>query len=122
MARDAVTVTDLTLDTAVVMGAGVTINVSNGAVINAGGSTRGLFLRVTNTNGSDRVLTVKAGDNPPSLNSGKGDITATVVATTGDVLLSMEGARVLQDDGTINVDFAASFAGKIWAFRVPKGV
>jgi hypothetical protein len=121
MARDSVTIVDLTLNAATNSGSGTTINTTNGAVIAAGGDTRGLWLRITNTNGSDRVATIKAGDYPPAINQGQGDISITVPATTGDVLIPLESARVCQSDGTIEVDFAASFAGVIRAYRLPKG-
>jgi hypothetical protein len=120
MARDAVSVTALTLNDGVAMGAGVTIDPANDAVINCDGDTRGLFVRITNTNGSDRVATFVAGDNPPALGAGLGNHDETVAATSGDMIFALEGSRFLQNDGTILVDFAASFAGKIWAFRVPK--
>lgn len=121
MPRDNVPITALSLNGMVDRGAGVTINVTNGAEIAAGGSARGLFIEVTNTNGSDRVMTVLKGDSPPGLLAGQGDIALTIPATSGDKLVALEGARVIQDDGKILIDFAASFAGVIRAFRLPKG-
>lgn len=121
MARDNVPITELTLDGMVDRGAGVTIVVANGAEVPAQGDTRGLFLEVTNTNGSDRVLTIPKGDYPPAILAGKGDIALTIPATSGDKLICLEGARVCQDDGKILLDFAASFAGVVRAFRLPKG-
>lgn len=120
MARDNVPVTDLSKNSMVDRGAGVTIVVANGAEIQCNGDTRGLFIEVTNTNGTDRVLTIKAGDLPPALLAGQGDLALTIPATSGDKLICLEGARFVQDDGKILVDFAASFAGVIRAFRVPK--
>lgn len=121
MARDAVTVTALSSGVAATTPAGTTINTTNGAVITAAGGTERLLVRITNTNGTNRVATVKAGDNPPAIRSGLGDLAITVPATTGDVSLVVESARFLQDDGTILVDFAASMAGIISAIRLPKG-
>lgn len=120
MARDAVTVTALTSGTAATNPAGTAINTTNGAVINAAGDTSRLLIRITNTNGTQRVATIKAGDNPPAARRGVGDLAITVPATTGDVVVVVESARFLQDDGTIQVDFAASMAGVISAVRLPK--
>ena len=70
------------------------------------------ILRVTNTNGSDRVVTIKAGDNPPALAAGLGDLAVTVAATTGVQWLGpFESGRFLQADGSMEIDIAASMAG-----------
>lgn len=121
MARDAVTVTSLASGVAATTPAGTTINTTNGAVIAAVGDTGRLLIRITNTNGTNRVATIKAGDNPPALRAGLGDLAITVPATTGDLSLVVESARFMQDDGTILIDFAASMAGIISAVRLPKG-
>jgi hypothetical protein len=120
MARDNVPITALTLNGMVDRGAGVTIVVANGAEIQCNGDTRGLFVEITNTNGTDRVATILKGDNPPALNAGQGDLALTIPATSGDKIISLESERFVQDDGKILIDFAASFAGVIRAFRVPK--
>lgn len=121
MARDAVTVTALSANALNTNPAGTAINTTNGAVINGVNAGDRVLVRITNTNGTNRVATVKAGVNPPSPRKGLGDLAITVPATTGDVLLVLESARFLQADGTINVDFAASMAGIISAVRLPKG-
>lgn len=120
MARDAVTVTSLASGVAVTAPAGTAINPTNGAVINAAGNTGRLLLRITNTNGTDRVATIKAGTNPPALRAALGDLAITVPATTGDKLFVVESARFMQADGSIIVDFGASMAGIISAVRLPK--
>jgi hypothetical protein len=52
---------------------------------------------------------------------GQGNITGTVGATTGVLWFGpFEGGRVLQSDGTLEVDFAASTTGTITVFRVPR--
>lgn len=121
MARDAVTVTALSANALNTNPAGTAINTTNGAVINGVKNADRVLVRITNTNGTQRVATVKAGVNPPAPRKGIGDLAVTVPATTGDVLLVLETARFLQADGTINVDFAASMAGIISAVRLPKG-
>jgi hypothetical protein len=120
MPRDAVVVTALTSGVAATTPAGTAINPANGATIAGAGVTNRLLLRITNTNGTNRVATVKAGANPPALRSGLGDLAITVPATTGDVSLVVESARFLQADGSISVDFGASMTGIISAVRLPK--
>lgn len=90
----------------------------------AGGAS--LVLRVANTNGSNRVVTIKAGaaldtGNPPAFRQSLGDLAVTVAATTGvEWIGPFDTSRFIQKDGSINIDFAASFAGTITAFLLPK--
>lgn len=122
MARDAVSVTDLTSGAGTTTPAGVAISPTNGANITAVKDTNRVVVRVTNTNGTDRVVTFKAGANPPAIRKGLGDLALTVPATTGDVLVVLESARFVKADGSIDVDFGASMAGKISAVRIPREV
>jgi hypothetical protein len=121
MARDAVVVTSLASGVASTTPAGTTINTTNGAIIAGGAGNSGrLLIRITNTNGTPRVATILAGDNPPAIRSGLGNLAITVPATTGDVSFVVESGRFGQDDGSILIDFAASMAGIISAVRLPK--
>ena len=121
MARDAVTVTALTANAINTNPAGTAISPTNGANIAGVGNTNRLLVRVTNTNGTNRVVTFKAGtSNPPAGRKGLGDLAITVPATTGDVLVVLESARFVKADGSIDVDFGASMAGIISAVRLPK--
>lgn len=120
MPRDAVTITELTANSASANPAGTTVVVANGAVINGVKDSSRVLVRLRNTDASPRVATFLAGDNPPALRAGVGNLEVTVPASTGDVLVVLESARFLQSDGTIQVDFAASFAGTISAVRLPK--
>lgn len=122
MPRDAVTVSAVPSGgSGLANPAGTAINPANGANIPGAGDSGKLLIRVTNTNASNRTVTVKAGNNPPALRSGLGDLTITVPATTGDTLIVVESARFMQADGSINVDFGASMTGIISAVRLPKG-
>ena len=118
MARDAVTVTPIPLNSSVDEAAGTTIVVANGASVDCGGDTSNLVIEIRNTDGTDRVATVKAGVGPTA---GYGDLEITVAATSGVELLALESARFGQADGKIYIDFAASFAGTIAAYRLPQG-
>lgn len=122
MARDAVTITPAVSGAGTTNPAGTTISVANGAIINDGGDTNRLLVRVTNTDGSPRAVTFKAGTTePPAVRKGLGDLVVSVPATTGDLLFVLESARFVQPDGSILVDFAASSRGIISAVRLPKG-
>lgn len=121
MARTAVTVEVLSR-TGAATGAGTTADTTNDHVVDLGGYPLEEFVfRFTNTNGSDRVATILAGDNPPALSAGQGNLDITVPATTGDMTVAgLESARFLQSDGTVLIDLAASYAGVVRAIRVPR--
>ena len=121
MARTAVTVEVLSR-TGAATGAGTVADTTNDHVVDLGGYPLEEFVfRFTNTNGSDRVATILAGDNPPALSAGQGNLDITVPATTGDMTVAgLESARYLQSDGTILIDLATSFAGAVRAIRVPR--
>lgn len=118
MARDAVTITELTPSTPVDRPAGTTINTSNGASIDCDGDTSDLLIVVTNTNTTpDHDLTVQAGDtNPPAAQNGMGDLVFNVNAA--ESVLVVEGARHVNADGKIYLDFESGFAGKVIAYRL----
>ena len=120
MARTAVTVTTLTANTGVTEPAGTTADPTNDHVV-AGIPAEELILRFANTNGSDRVAIIKAGDSTPALEAGLGDLDITVPATTGVRWVGpLTSARFAQDNGDINIDLAASFAGTVTAYRIPR--
>ena len=120
MARTAVTVTTLTANTATTEPAGTTADPTNDHVI-SGVPCEQLLIRLANTNGSDRVATILAGDNPPADAAGQGDLAITVPATTGVKWVGpLSSARFAQDNGDINIDLAASFAGTVTAYRIPR--
>lgn len=122
MPRDAVTVTDLAANAGTSEPAGTTITPANGANIANFGEGDSVVVRVTNTNGTDRTVTIKAGVNPPAVREGLGDLAVVVPASTGVKYLVLETARFCKADGSIDVDFETSMAGKICALRIPKAV
>jgi len=129
MARTNLPVTSLVANGAVLNNAGTAIDATNGmnvviptTGIPAGGNADRLVLYVQNTTASTKTVTVKAGANPPSFQASKGDITTgNLTATTGTAFIGpFEVARVLQADSSVNVDFAASMTGTIWAVLLPR--
>lgn len=106
--------------------------------IPAGPDIDRLILLVLNTNGTGRVVTVRAATpdggasktgagtaSPaftyPSFEAGKGDlVTSAMTATTGiGIIGPFEVARFLQPDGTISIDFNGA-TGFIAALLLPR--
>lgn len=121
MPRTAITVEVLSR-TGATSPAGTTADPTNDHTVNLGGYPLEEFVfRFQNTNGTGRVATIVAGDSPPAESAGQGNLDITVPATTGDMTVAgLESARFLQDDGTVSIDLAASFAGTVYAIRVPR--
>lgn len=93
----------------------------------AANGTEDLFLYVTNTDSSTHTVTIKAGVGGgatpgAAMRSGLGDLTTgNLTATTGSAFIGpLDSMRFAQADGTINVNFSASSAGKVWALLVPR--
>lgn len=132
MARTNLPITNMTANGAVLNQAGTAIDATNGmnvaltsTGIPAAGNADRLVLYVQNTTASTKTVTVKAGaSNPPAFQSGKGDlVTGNLSANTGTAFIGpFEVARFIQSDGSINVDFAASMTGTIWAILLPRAV
>ncbi len=102
--------------------AGTTADPTNDHVVDlAGVPLEEIVFTFANTNGSDRVATIVAGDSPPALSAGQGNLAITVPATSGVMKVAgLESARYLQSDGTVHIDLAVSFAGTVLAERVPR--
>lgn len=79
------------------------------------------IIRVTNTEGSTNVVTVKAGDSPPALAANLGDLAVTVAATTGAQYLGpFESGRFVQADGSMEIDFETGMTGLIDVLQMPR--
>lgn len=76
-------------------------------------------LRVANT-GVEQEITIKAGDHPPALAAGQGDLVVTVAATTGVQFIGpFESGRFVQSDGSMLIE-AETTGATIAALRVPR--
>ncbi|MBK9181408.1 MAG: hypothetical protein IPM45_18000 [Acidimicrobiales bacterium] len=124
MARTAITVVDLTPNTVVADPAGTAIDATNHHVFTPADPTEEYVIRVVNTFDGAKTATIKAGDNPPADAAGQGDL--AVACGDGDPTASVKwvgpltSARFIQNDGTVNIDVAASMTGFITVFRVPR--
>lgn len=88
------------------------------------GGQRMLFLEVFNTDTSDHHILIRKGANPPSFRALLGDLSVLVShsSTVPFFIGPLESARFTQADGTVNVDFDASFAGTIYAYVLDKSI
>jgi hypothetical protein len=123
MARTAITPVALVKNGGVAAAAAeaaTAVDQANGMTI-ANANPEKLMLRVTNTAGAQHGIIIRAGDSIyPAWNSGQGDLNVQVAATTGvEYVGPLTSARFLQSDGSLHIDFEASFAGKILAVILP---
>lgn len=122
MARTAIPYTNLPGNAGIAQPAGTNVDVANGHVI-AHADFERTVLRVTNTAGTDKVVTIKKGAYPPALASGLGDLQVTVAATSGVQLIGpFESGRFMQADGSLHIDLASGHTGTITALKLPKAV
>ncbi|MFE7535197.1 hypothetical protein ACFU67_13105 [Streptomyces rhizosphaericola] len=123
MPRTAVPYTPLVPNGNLADPAGTTIDstlVTNGVVINNADPERTL-IRITNTAGTDKTVTVKAGAGRQSWMGAQGDSTTTVAATSGRQFIGpFTSARFQQKGSTLYVDFASGTTGTITVFKLPK--
>lgn len=130
MARTAITVTTLVPNTPASLPAGTAIDATNNHSITLptglpSSAWDEIILICKNTFAGTKTVTVKAGDNPPATHAGQGDLTAlslTDGSTTPQygIIGPLKASRFMQDDGTINVDVAASMTGTIAAIYIPR--
>lgn len=134
MARTNLPLTSLTANGAVLNNAGTAIDATNGMniqiptnTIPAPGDADHIVLYVQNTTAGTKTVTVRAGVGGgttagAAFRSGLGDFTSgNLTASTGTAFIGpFDPSRFLQSDGSINVDFASSMTGTIWALLVPR--
>jgi hypothetical protein len=123
MARTTIPVQALTKNGGVAMAtaeSATAVDQANGMII-ANANPEKTMLRVTNTAGAQHGVIIRAGDQIyPAWMSGQGDLTVQVALTSGVAYVGpFDSARFLQSDGSLHVDFEASFAGKIAAVTLP---
>lgn len=122
MARTAVAYSALVANSNLSDPAGTALDATNDHVI-AAAQPENTILRVTNTNGTDRIVTIVAGPNPPALAAGLGNLDVTVAATTGVQWIGpFESGRFLQADGTMLINVVTSHTGTITAFKTTRRV
>ncbi|MEV5854643.1 MULTISPECIES: hypothetical protein [Streptomyces] len=125
MPRTAVPYTPLVPNNHLTDPAGTTIDstlVTNGVVINNIDPEHTL-IRVTNTAGSAKNVTVKAGSGTAAWMAGQGDLVQSVALTSGvEWLGPFTSARFQQQGSKLHVDFASGHTGAITVFKLPRAL
>lgn len=99
-------------------GTSVTAGAGNGGQV-ANAQPELTVIRAANASGGAGTVTVKAGDYPPALAAGLGDLTSASIATGASAFLGpFESGRFLQNDGSLIIE--TSVAMTLTAFRVPR--
>ena len=120
------TVTDLTLDAATARPAVNTID-TNGTVpiaaADLAGASGRLVIEVVEPDTRALTVTVLAGDNPPAVRSGVGNLSVAIAKNSGKMIGPLEAARFMQDDGTIQLTFTGTggaAAAQVRTYLIPK--
>ncbi|MFL3869248.1 hypothetical protein LT966_21855 [Streptomyces griseobrunneus] len=96
--------------------------VTNGVVINTADPSR-TVLRVANSAGSAKKVTVRAGgkDGPAWMRT-QGDTEVSVGASGTRWIGPFSEARYLQHGGKLNIDFESGFTGTVTAFKLARSL
>lgn len=121
MARTAVPYSELVANSSLDDPAGTALNAGagNGHSI-ADALPEYTVLRVDNTSAGEVDITFLAGDNPPALAAGQGNLVVPVAASSVEWIGPIESGRFLQNDGTLLIDVETGATGTITAFKVPR--
>lgn len=122
------TITSLSRNAATSLPSAQAIDTNGTVPIAAGSLMDRLIIEVVNTDDAALTVLIKAGDNPPALRAGQGDLSVALAASGGGATAKrmigpFESGRFAQDDGSINVTFTAatgSPAAEVRVYRLPK--
>lgn len=120
MPRVNIPVTTLSKTAATARPAGTTADATEDHEVDVSFPLEELVLEFTQTDATARAYTIVAGDSPPALSAGQGSITQSVAQNGVSLVAGLESGRFLQSDGKLHIDLAASFAGTIRAYRIPR--
>lgn len=124
MARTQVPLTSIGGNTFTVRPAGTTADPTNGHYIDIRSvPLEEIIVEFTQTDATARTATIVAGDSPPALEAGQGTV-AQSIAQNGVYYFAGNSGRFKQADsgGQLHIDLAASFAGTVRAYRLPRNV
>lgn len=93
--------------------------VTNGVRLVGAGTKKGtIVLRVANTAGSAKKVTIQKGDGPAA---GGSKLEQSVALTSGVQLIAITDSAPFENlDESYSIDFESGFTGTITAFRVPR--
>lgn len=95
--------------------------VTNGVVIEDADPSRSV-IRVINTAGTAKNVTVRAGANPPAWRAGQGDLVMSVPAGEQAWIPPLTEARYMQAGSKVHVDFEAGFTGRVTPFKLARNI
>lgn len=130
MARTLIPLTLLTKNGLINAPAGTAVDVPNGHYVETVGTTGRLLLWINNTFAGTKVVTIKAGVNPPAYRKDIGDLAVTAPNAAAAYAGPFESARFVQapggtdggNGGRIFIDLTAAMTGTIAALWLPDGV
>ena len=98
---------------------GTTVSSGNIAVVDCGGFSGDVILTFYAASAATAV--VQAGDDPPALRQGLGANTSQALPAGDVVIMCVEGARFMQDNGTIRVTIGSNDT-VVGAYRIPRTI
>lgn len=116
MARTSLPVTALAANANIAKPAGAAVDTVNGHTIPAAGKSQNLVIEVNNTDASPRVVTIKAGANPPAFRA-VSDLAVSVPASSVRIISLLESAAYIQADGSVWIDEETGMTGTIIAYQ-----
>ncbi len=116
MARDALTVQTLTANWGTALASGLAINTTNGVMVNANDAHKLLFFFAGS--GVAGTITIAAGTADPAFGRDVGNTNIAVGGTAWSVFTAST-ARHVYSGGSMLLDFTASMAGTLYAFKIP---
>lgn len=118
MARTVMTSVKLVRNGNILKAAGTAIDQANGMVINKWKAKKVAF-EVANTAGSALGVIFRTGSYPVASTQAQGDLTVVVTNATTQLIGPLDSAKFVQNNGDLNIDFAAGFTGTIIAYEYP---
>jgi hypothetical protein len=122
MARTPVVLADFRPDLFTTDPVGTAADPTNGHVVDY--SSCGLeriVLRIKQTNATPRLVTIKAGTNPPAMEAGQGDLTKSMAQNETWWVGPLTSGRFGGGGPYLYIDLAPSFAGTITALHLSRG-
>lgn len=121
IATTIMTANAVTADVLTTAEGGTQVTTGNVAVITMYGEARNLIVSVYGSGGASSI-TIQAGDDPPAELSGLGATSAITIPTGDCVLLCLQGARFVQDNGTVRITNSGANTIVVGAYRLPDSI
>jgi len=125
MARTQIPLTLLTKDALINEPAGTAVDVPNGHYVDVTGLTGQLILWINNTFAGTKVVTIKAGANPPAFRKDLGDLAVTApnaARAFAGPFVQAPGGTDGGTGGRIFIDLTAAMTGTMAALFIPDTV